>query len=108
MAFWQADETTVTPPAFYTTAEGDETVAIDVTALLVSAGAPSVPQTVLFTVVDNAPDTAVTLADTPTLVGNIFSQRLRGLTANTTYRLRGSFLTSGNRRPFTLFVVVRE
>jgi len=101
-AFWQVDDTFVSPPSFTMTAEADETVSLDATALLVGGDPPASPESALFRIVDNAPDVEVTLADAPTVAGNLIRQRLRGLTADTTYRLRVSFLTSGNRRPMTL------
>lgn len=108
MAFWAADPTSTVEASFTTTAEEDVALRFDVTALLVGGGVPSAPQSALYRVVDNGADVAVTLADTPTIESNTVVQRLRGLTADTTYKLRVSFLTSGNRRALTLVVICVE
>lgn len=108
MAFWSQDATSTDPPSYTTTAQEDVTLTITTTPLLVSGGAPSAPSSLLYQVVDNAADVAVTLTDTPTVNGNVISQRIRNLTANTTYRLRVSFTTSGQVRSMTTFLVVTE
>lgn len=108
-AFWGVDPTSVAPPSYTTTDSEDVTLAFDATALLVNGGAPSAPTALLTRIVDNAPDAAVTLADAPTLgTGSTILQRVRGLTANTVYRLRLNFTTSGNVRSMSLIVIVTE
>lgn len=102
---WASNPTSTVPPSYHTTAEEDVALTFDTTALLVAGGAPSGAVSALYRV---DTDAAVTLVDTPTVDGNIVTQRLRGLTAGLTYRLRVTFLTSGNRRAMTLFVVVEE
>lgn len=109
MVFWSADPTSTDPPSYATTAESDETLAFDATALLVADDPPSAPESVLYRVVDNGADVAVALTDAAALgEGNIVTQRLRDLAAGTTYRLRVTFATSGNRRAMTLVVQVVE
>lgn len=102
-AFWSQDGTMVGPSPYYeTTTEEDVTLSFDTTALLVSGGAPSSPQGALH-VVQEGTDATATLQDQPAIsTGNTITQRLRGLTAGVTYRLRITFLTSGNRRAMTL------
>lgn len=107
MAFWSADATSTVEASYTTSIDEDVALRFDVTALL-AGGVPSAPQSALYRVVDNGADVAVTLADTPTIEPNTVVQRLRGLTAGTTYKLRISFLTSGNRRAMTLVVIVVE
>lgn len=98
----------VVPPTFTTTAESDETISLDATALLIGGDPPSAPQAALFRVQDGA-DATATLQDAPALGGgNAITQRLRGLAAGTTYRLRVTFLTSGNRRAMTVIVICVE
>jgi hypothetical protein len=108
VAFWQEDGTFVAEKTYETTAEEDVTLSFDTFKLLVSGGAPSLPQAALF-VVQTGADVSATLQDQPAIsTGNTITQRLRGLTAGVTYRLRITFLTSGNRRALTLIVPVRE
>lgn len=107
MAFWSVDDTYVSPPQFTTTAEADEYLSLDATALLVESVAPSDPETTLFRIVDDGADAAVALdeEDVPIVIGNTVVQRVRGLTAGTDYKLRVTFLTGGaNRRPMTLAI----
>lgn len=109
MPYWTADATSTTPPSYTTTVDEDVTLSFDATALLVGGGVPSAPVAALTRVVDGGADEAATLADAPTLLGgNLIGQRIRNLAANTTYKLRVSFLTSGNRRAMTVYVVVVE
>lgn len=108
-AFWAVDKTFTDPPSYETTAESDETLSFDTTALLIGGGAPSAPEAILFRVVDGGADAPVALADSPQVAsGNTITQRLRGLAAGTTYRYRLTFLTSGNRRAMTTILVCRE
>jgi hypothetical protein len=105
------DGTFISPPIFETTAQADETIAIDLTPKLVSAGTATTPLAKLYEVVDGGADVDVTasvLVDLPTIALNVLSQRFRGLTAGVDYRYRCTFLTSGNRRPISLFVRCRE
>lgn len=108
MAFWSTDATSTDPPSYTTTAQEDVTLLITTTPLLVSAGAPSAPSSLLYVVVDNAADTAVALADSPTVSGNVISQRIRNLTAGTTYRLRVSFTSTSQVRSMTIIVICTE
>jgi len=103
----QNDATGTLEGIVYLTPESDETHAVDMTGLLVSASAPTVPLAVLYRVVDGGADTVATLTDTPAIAANTVTQRLRNLTAGE-YRLRLSFLTSGNRRAVTVPLVVVE
>lgn len=109
MPMWRADETSTVPPSFVMAPEEDVTLSFDATALVVGADAPSAPMAVLHRIVDNGADAAVTLADAPTLgSGNTITQRVRGLTADTTYRLRVLFETGGNIRAMSVVIVVTE
>jgi len=103
----QNDATGVLEGVSFFTPESDETISVDVTALLVAAGAPTVPLAVLYRVVDGGADTVTVLTDTPGIAANTVTQRLRNLVAGE-YRLRLSFLTSGNRRAVTVPLVVVE
>lgn len=104
----QNDATGLTDGIIYTTPESDETHTFNVSGLLVSGGVPSLPLAVLYRVVSGGDDTVVTLQDTPTIASaTSVAQRLRGLTAGE-YRLRLSFLTSGNRRAGTAPIIVVE
>lgn len=109
-AFWQADATSTDPVSFTTTSDEDVTISCDVTALLVSGGAPAVAATPakLYRVVNNAADAEVTLADATTVSGNVLSQRIRGLVASEVYRLRWRFVTSGNTRTCTTVIICTE
>lgn len=106
MAGWHEDPTSTLPPSYTTTSAEDIILRLDATPLLVSAGAPSAPAAALARLVDGGADVPVTLADAPTVAGNIISQRLRGLVAATTYRLRVNFTTSGQVRSMTTIVEV--
>lgn len=109
MVFWSADDTAVSPPSYTTTAEEDVTLAFDATALLVAGDPPTVPQSVLYRVVDNGADEVIALADSPAPgASNTITQRIRGLVAGVTYKLHVSFVTGGNRRAMTLVVIVTE
>lgn len=108
-AFWAADATSTVPPSFVMAPEEDVTLSFDATALVVGGDAPSAPTAVLHRIVDNGADAAATLADTPQLgSGNTISQRVRGLTAGETYRLRVLFETGGNIRAMSLVVIITE
>jgi len=109
-SFWAADDTATVPPSYVTTVEEDVTLSCDVTALLVSGGVPAVAATPakLYRIVDGAADVEVVLADVTTVATNILSQRIRNLTANTTYRLRWRFVTSGNTRTCSTILQVTE
>jgi len=109
MAFITKDPTSTEPFSYTTTSDEDVTLSFDTTPLLVSAGAPTLPLAALARVVDNGADVAVTLSDAPTVTGgNLIGQRLRNLAAGETYKLRVTFLTSGNRRAMTTYIVVVE
>ena len=109
MAFITKDPTSTEPFSYTTTSDEDVTLSFDATPLLVSGGAPTVPLATLARVVDNGPDVPVALADAPTIIsGNLIGQRLRNLAAGETYKLRVTFLTSGNRRAMTTYIVVVE
>lgn len=108
-AFWAQDPTSTDPPSFTMAPEEDCTLSFDATALVVGADAPSAPTAVLHRIVDNGADAAVTLADAPQLgSGNTIQQRIRGLTAGETYRLRVLFETGGNVRAMSVVIVVTE
>lgn len=109
MVFWSADDTSVSPASYTTTADEDVTLSFDATALLAGGGAPSAPASVLYRIVDNGADEAVALPESPALgASNTITQRLRGLVAGVTYKLHISFATGGNRRAMTLVIVVVE
>lgn len=97
-----SDGTTVKQGVITVTPETDETYEITVSGQIVNASAPTLPIGVLYAVVDGGPDTEITLLDQPTVASaTALRQRIRGLTPGE-YRLRITFLTSGNRRPVTL------
>lgn len=91
------------PPVFYTTAREDVTIAFDMTALLINAGPPSLPETVL---VQQDTQIPVAALDPPILSGPLVQQRLRGLTSGKKYRLYVSVLTNTMRREGDLLVDV--
>jgi hypothetical protein len=103
MTTWQARAITFDPPVLYTTAREDVTIALDMTALLVNGGAPSLPQCVLIRQDTKA---TVALSDTPTVSTNTVQQRLRGLAEGVLYKLYVSVLTSSQRREAELNVDV--
>ena len=109
MPFIAKDPTSTEPFSYTTTSDEDVVLSFDTTPLLAGAGAPTVPLASLARVVDNGTDVPVTLTDAPTIAGgNLIGQRLRNLTAGETYKLRITFLASGNRRAMTTYVVVVE
>lgn len=105
MSSWQTRAITFSPPVFYTTAREDVTIALDMTALLIDADPPTLPQCVLIRQDTKA---TVTLQDTPTISTNSVLQRLRGLSEGVLYKLYVSVLTSGQRREGEINVDVAD
>jgi len=103
----QNDATGTLEGVAYLTPESDETHTVDMTGLLVNASAPTVPQATLYRVVDGGADTVVALPNAPGVAGNSVTQRVGNLVAGE-YRLRLTFLTSGNRRGMTVALMVVE
>ncbi len=109
-AYWSADATSTAPPSYVTNVEESVTLSCDVTALLVSGGAPAVAATPakLYRIVNDAADVEITGLAATTVAGNILSQLLPALVARETYKLRWRFVTSGNTRTCTTVIVVAE
>lgn len=100
---WRADGT-ATDPAFHTlTALDNELLSFDTTNLLADGDEPTSPSVECVRLDTNR---TVTLADGPLVSGVYVLQRVRGLTAGLTYRLRVRFTTGGNVRTMTLHIVV--
>lgn len=106
MTTWAADPTSTAPPSYTTTAEEVVTLTCDVTALLVSGGAPSVASTParLFRIVDNGADEEVTGLDATTVNANVLAQLLPTLVPGARYKLRWRFITSGQTRACTTVI----